>query len=101
MAEAFVKPVSAAISKIDAAWKEMERGASAASVLNVLDPVLEKRLGTLLDGFRQCPPELGALLDFRAQICEVWRMRKELKDAAKIGKSAAATLEALMVVNKP
>ena len=90
------KPVSAAISKIDTAWKEMERGATAQSVLNVLDPILEARLGTLLDSFRQCPPELGALLDHRAKICEVWRMRKELKDAGKVGKSAAATLEALV-----
>lgn len=91
-----VKPVSAAISKIDSAWKEMERGATAQSVLNVLDPILEARLGTLLDSFRMCSPELGALLDHRAKICEVWRMRKELRDAGKIGKSAAATLEALV-----
>ena len=93
------KPLSAAIAKIDTAWKEMERGATAQSVLNVLDPILEARLGTLLDSFRQCAPELGALLDHRAKICEVWRMRKELRDAGKIGKSAAATLEALVARN--
>jgi hypothetical protein len=90
------KPVSAAAARIDAAYREMERGASSESVLKVLDPLLEKRLGVLLDGFRQCPPELGPLLDFRASICELWRMRKELKDAGKIGKSAAAVLEALV-----
>lgn len=90
------KPVSAAIAKIDTAYKEMERGASAASILKVLDPLLEKRLGTLLDQFRQCPPELGALLDHRAKICEVWAMRKELNDTAKIGKSAASVLEAIV-----
>ena len=73
----------------------MERGASAESILRVLDPLIEKRLGTLLDGFRQCPPELGALLDFRASICELWRIRKELRDAGKLGKHAAATLEAI------
>ena len=95
------KPVSAAVAKIDTAWREMERGATAQSVLNVLDPLLEKRLETLLDGFRQCPPELGPLLDYRASICELWRMRKELKDAGKIGKSAAAVLEALVSANKP
>lgn len=91
-----VKPISAAVAKIDTAWKEMERGASAQSILNVLDPMLEKRLGLLLDSFRLCPPELGALLDHRARICEVWRMRKELQDAGKIGKSAAAVLEAVL-----
>ena len=90
------KPVSAAVAKIDAAWREMERGASAESILHVLDPLIEKRLGTLLDGFRQCAPELGPLLDFRASICELWRIRKELKDAGKIGKSAAAVLEAIV-----
>ena len=92
------KPVSVAISKIDAAWKEMERGASAESILRVLDPLIEKRLGTLLDGFRQCPPELGPLLDYRASICELWRIRKELKDAGKIGKSAAAVLESMVSI---
>ena len=90
------KPISAAVAKIDSAWKEMERGATAQSVLNVLDPILEARLGVLLDSFRQCTPELGALLDHRAKICEVWRMRKELKDAGKIGKSAVAIIEALV-----
>lgn len=90
------KPVSAAIAKVDAAYREMERGATAASILKVLDPLLEARLGTLLDSFRQCPPELGALLDHRAKICELWRMRKELSDSSKIGKSAAAVLEALV-----
>ena len=89
------RPVSAAVAKIDAAWKEMERGASAESVLRVLDPLVEKRLGTLLDGFRQCPPELGPLLDFRASICELWRIRKELKDAGKLGKHAATVLEGI------
>ena len=98
--ESPVKPVSAAVSKIDAAWKEMERGASAESILKVLDPLIEKRLGTLLDGFRQCAPELGPLLDYRASICELWRLRKELKDAGKVGKSAAATLEALINVKQ-
>lgn len=90
-----VKPVSAAVAKIDAAWHEMERGATAESVLRVLDPLIEKRLGTLLDGFRQCPPELGPLLEFKANICELWRIRKELKDAGKIGKSAALVLEGI------
>ena len=93
------KPVSAAISKIDSAWKEMERGATAQSVLNVLDPILEARLGFLLDSLRTCKADLGELLDHRAKICEVWRMRKELQDAGKIGKSAAATLEALVARN--
>ena len=91
-----VKPVSAAIAKIDAAWKEMERGATAQSVLNVLDPLVEKRLGELLDGFRLCPPELGALLDYRAKISELWRIRKELSDAGKIGKHAAGVVESIV-----
>ena len=93
-----VKPVSATVAKIDAAWKEMERGASAESILKVLDPLIEKRLGTLLDNFRQCAPELGPLLDYRASICELWRIRKELKDAGKVGKHAAAVLEAIVAV---
>lgn len=94
------KPLSASIAKIDAAWKEMERGASAEAVLKVLDPLVDERLGSLLDGFRQCPPELGPLLDFRAKICELWRIRKELKDKGKLGKHAAAVLESIVEKNK-
>lgn len=96
-----VQPVSVAAAKIDTAYKEMERGATASSILRVLDPMIEKRLGTLLDGFRQCPAELGPLLDFRASICELWRIRKDLSDAGKLGKSAMAVLESIVAAKQP
>lgn len=98
--ESNVKPVSASIAKIDAAWKEMERGATAESVLKTLDPLIDERLGFLLDDLRKCPPELGPLLDLRAKICELWRIRKELKDRGKLGKSATAVLESIVERNK-
>lgn len=89
-------PVSVSVAKAETAWRDMEKGASAETILKTLDPILEKRLGTLLDGFRMCPSELGALLNYRAAISELWHMRKELKDAAKLGKHAAAVLEAMI-----
>lgn len=90
------KPVTDGIRKVDGAYREKNRGEQAQQVLQLLDPMLEKRLGVLLSSFRQCPPELGPLLDFRAQICEVWYLRKELQDAVSLGKYAEGVLEQMM-----
>ena len=88
---------SAQISKVDKIYQEKNKGDNAKLVLAVLDPILERRLGLLLASFRQAPPELGALLDFRAQICEVWYLRKELADAVSHGKLAEGVLEQMML----
>ena len=91
-------PLQERINSVDRMYRSAAKGKKAEDVLSILDPILEQRLGVLLDGFRQAPPELGALLDFRAQLCEVWRMRKELRSALLEGKSAEATLEGLLEV---
>lgn len=89
-------PLQAKINRVDKLYEEREKGNKANTILQMLDPLLEQRLGVLLDGFRQAPAELGPLLDFRAQLCEVWRMRQELRRAAIAGKSAELTLEGLL-----
>ena len=91
---------SEAIKKVDKLYSESNRGANAEVILRLLDPLVEERLALLLNKFQQCPPELGPLLDLRAMITETWRMRKELKDAVKLGKSAQSILEGLMLKNQ-
>jgi hypothetical protein len=90
------KKLSEQINQVDGLYREAAKGEKAKAILEILDPILEARLGVLLDGFRQAPPEIGAMLDFRAQICEVWRMRQQLSVAVKVGKSAEQTLEGLV-----
>jgi len=42
------------------------------------------------------PPDLGGLLDLRARISELWRIRRSLNDAKKLGLSAQKMIEGLM-----
>ena len=84
------------IAKVDKLYAEINRGQSADAVIRLLDPLMEERLGQLLNKFRQCPPELGPLLDLKAQITEVWNIREVLKNAVKLGMSAQLILETVM-----
>lgn len=69
-----------------------ELGVSAGAVANALEPIMDRRLGQLLDKLQQCPPELGPILDIKAQIGEVWRIRKQLMDYKAKGQSAVDAL---------
>lgn len=71
-------------------------GQSSADVLRALDPWVERRLSALLDEFSIAAPELGVLLDIRAKICEVWRIRKEIKKNAAKGVDAVKRMEAIL-----
>jgi hypothetical protein len=76
------------IEEIEAIYAKAEAGLSAEVVLRALEPALERRLGVLLELFASTPAELGPILDLRARIAEVWRMRKELKAVKQRGESA-------------
>ena len=84
------------ISKVEALCNKADQGVAAEVVLRAMDPVLEERLGQLLDQFGVCTSELGPLLDLRARITECWRMRKEIKMLAGKGKSAAEALSRIL-----
>jgi hypothetical protein len=92
------KPLSVSdrIESTSKLYNEAELGASSDTVLRALDPMMEKRLGVLLDKFEKTPPELGPLLDLRAQISEVWRIRKELKAARDNGRRSWETLQRIL-----
>jgi hypothetical protein len=87
------------IEKIDKIYDEINRGQSADSILRMLNPLIEERLGLLLSQFEKCPPDLGALLSLQSRISEVWRIREELIKAKKLGLSAQSILEGVMQIN--
>lgn len=91
------KPVDE-LAAIQALYGAVDKGTAAETVIRVLDPIIEQRLGLLLDKLAQCPPELGPMLDVRAQIGEVWRIRKELTSVSKAGKNALEALKSVVTL---
>ena len=87
---------SSNIAKVEELCNKADQGVAAEVVLRAMDPVLEERLGQLLDQFGICAPELGPLLDLRARITECWRMRKEIRMLAGKGKTAAEALSRIL-----
>lgn len=92
-----VSPISAKIEATERLYNEAELGASADVVLRTLDPMIERRLGLLLDQFSQCAPELGPLLDLKAKISEVWRMRREILLARERGRKSWESLQDVLL----
>ena len=77
---------------IDDLSQMAELGVSAGAVVTALEPIMDRRLGQLLDRLQQCEPELGPILDIKAQLGEVWRIRKELVAFKSKGQSAVDAL---------
>ena len=93
--ENITKP-SDKIAKVDKLYEEINKGHSAEAILRLLNPLIEERLGNLLSAFEKSPPDLGALLDLRAKISEIWRIRRTLNDLVKMGISSQGVIEAVM-----
>jgi hypothetical protein len=96
MAGSRPSPISDRIAATEKLYNEAELGASADAVLRALDPLIERRLGILLDQFSLCAPELGPLLDLRAKISEIWRMRKEVLIARDRGRKSWEVLQGIL-----
>jgi hypothetical protein len=92
-----IRPISARIEATEKLYNEAELGASADTVLRALDPMIERRLGQLLDQFSACAPELGPLLDLRAKITEVWRMRKDILISRERGRRSWEVLQSTLL----
>lgn len=86
---------------VEQLYAEADVGVSAETVLRAFDPVIDRRLGFLLEQFVSAEPKLEVLLDLRAKIAEVWRIRKELKYVAAKGKKALDALHSILEVVKP
>jgi hypothetical protein len=93
-----VRPTSVSdrIAATEKLYNEAELGASSDTVLRALDPIIERRLGHLLDQFALCAPELGSLLDLRAKITETWRIRKELLQTRDRGRKSWEVLQRIL-----
>ena len=76
-----------------------ELGYSSELVLKAMDPMIERRLGSLLDQFDNVKAELGPLLDLRAKISEVWRIRRELKGNMLKGQNAVDVMKRIVEAN--
>ena len=81
---------------IDELYNVAELGVAAETVVKAITPIIERRLGFLLDQFSKCAPELGPLLQLQAQITEVWRLRQELKIQAMKGQTALEALQKIL-----
>src|SRR5688572_23486438 len=88
--------VSARIEATEKLYNDAELGASSETVIRAMEPLMEKRLAVLLDQFMLVPPELGPMLDLRAKISEVWRIRKELKQARDKGRNSWEALQVIL-----
>lgn len=58
-----------------------------------LGPVFEVEFNRLMVEFRDAPPDLGTLLDFRAKLCECWHLQTELEQAWKLKRPAMETMQ--------
>lgn len=92
--------ISDKIAAVDSLHDEAQLGYSADIVLKAMDPILERRLALLLDQFQTCQPELSYLLDLRAKISEIWRIRKELLKAKSDGSRAVEVLKTIIEAEK-
>ena len=77
-------------------YADVDAGVGAATLLKQLEPMIERRFDALLDQFAQVAPELGPLLDFRAKIGELQRIRRELKGAKMKGDRALEVLSKIV-----
>ena len=85
--------------RADALHDSAELGYSSELVLKAMDPIIERRLGSLLDQFENVKPEMGPLLDLRAKISEVWRIRREMKKNMLNGKNAVDVMKRFVEAN--
>ena len=86
------------IGEMDRLYGSIEMGAAASTILELIDPIVEQRLGELLNKLELCPPELGPILDIKARICEMWRMRKRIKEKQIVGRKAVDIIKGLFEV---
>ena len=62
-----------------------------------MSPQLERAFNFRLTALFNAPPELGAILDARAQLKAIWDMKKGLTDEMKRGRSAVEVFNKLLL----
>lgn len=84
------------VEEVTSIYDRVNASVGAETLLAAMGPGLERRIQTLLAKLAIAPPELGALLDLRAQITECNRIWSELKRAASGKQSALDALQRVL-----
>lgn len=72
---------------------EQLAGVGADTLLRVLQPLIERRLEGLLIELKDAEPALNTLLNLRAQIGEVMRIKQELEYLKTRGREASEVVQ--------
>ena len=75
------------------------RGVGADTLLSVLGPLIEKRFEAVLGQLFSAAPTLENMLDARAQLRELWRVRHELQQVRQEGKDVSEALKQMYSSN--
>jgi len=81
------------LTELEQRRSEQFAGVGADTLLRTLLPVVERRLEGLLVELIQCEPDFERLLDLRAQIKEVVRIKQELDNVRQVGREASEALK--------
>ena len=82
---------------IEDIYETASASVAAQTLLEAMGPQLDKALEFRLAQLFQAKPELGELLDARAQLKAVWEMKKGLVDQMKKGQAAVDIMNQLLV----
>jgi len=80
----------------DAILRVYEKAGQAVgleTLVKGLGPVLEVEFNRLMVEFRDAPPDLATLLNFRASLCQSWHLLTELEQAWKLKRPAIETMQ--------
>lgn len=94
MAEITTGPPPKSITDI---YEEASASVAAETLLQAMRPQLKKAIELRLATLFSCPPELGPLLDARAQLKAVWDMQTGLERDIKKGRGAVQVMTDLLI----
>ena len=82
-------------SEIEDRRGQQIQGIGSETLLRVLDPIIDVRINALQVELFQAKPELNTLLDIRARLAELVRIKAELVSVKSLGKEAGDALTAI------
>lgn len=82
---------------IEDLYEEASASVAAETLLSAMGPQLERAFNFRLTQLFTAPPELGAILDARAQLKAIWDMKKGLTDEMKKGRGAVDVFNKLLL----
>ncbi len=77
------------------AHRQASQGVGAATLLEIMGPIVEERKNSLVDSLATSTPTLDILLDIRAKLLEIRRIQKQLERVLRDGADAAQALRSI------